>query len=52
MTTTVLRAVKFVGQGIEEIKGTEAFSVAREIIEFTACLILPLAIPFLIMYGA
>lgn len=52
MTTTVLRAVKIVGQGIEEIKGTSLYEVTKEIIEFTAYLILPIALPLLVIAGA
>ena len=56
MTTTVLRAVKFVGQGIEEIKESETIHTivkqSIDAIEFTAILIGPILLPFAIMYLA
>jgi len=56
MTTTVLRAVKFVGDGIEGLKERETidYIVKQSIaaIEFTAILIGPILLPFAIMYLA
>lgn len=52
MTTTVLRAVKIMGEGIEEIKASKIPYYCREAIIFIAYLIGPILLPALVMIGA
>ncbi len=50
MTTTVLRAVKFVGEGIDSIKESDITTASIEILEVTAALLGPILVPMLIVY--
>lgn len=50
MTTTVLRAVKFVGEGIDSIKESDFTTASIEILEVTAALLGPILVPMLIVY--
>jgi hypothetical protein len=54
MTTAVLRAVKIMGEGIEEIKASSLnlWEATREAIIFITCLIGPLLLPAIVMIGA
>jgi len=56
MTTTVLRAVKIMGEELKDLRESDTLvtivKAAIDVIEFTALLILPLLIPILIMIGA
>lgn len=56
MTTTVLRAVKIMGEELKDLRESDTLvtivKAAIDVIEFTALLILPLLIPVLIMIGA
>ena len=50
MTTTVLRAVKFVGEGIDSIKESDITTAGIEVLEVTAALLGPILVPMLIVY--
>ena len=56
MTTTVLRAVKIMGEELKDLRESDTLvtfvKAAIDVIEFTASLILPLLVPVLIMIGA
>ena len=56
MTTTVLRAVKIMGEELKDLRESDTLvtivKAAIDVIEFTALLILPLLVPVLIMIGA
>jgi len=56
MTTTVLRAVKIMGEELKDLRESDTLvtivKAAIDVIEFTALLILPLLVPILIMIGA
>jgi hypothetical protein len=53
MTTTVLRAVKFVGEGIDSINERDdvrrVMVSSKEILEITAALTGPILLPFIIV---
>lgn len=50
MTTTVLRAVKSMGEGINNIKESRNLTAGIELFEITAALIGPILVPMLIVY--
>ena len=50
MTTTVLRAVKIVGEGIDNIRESDFTTAGIELLEVTAALLGPLLVPILIVY--
>ncbi len=50
MTTTVLRAVKIVGEGIDNIKESDITTAGIEVLEVTASLLGPILVPMLIVY--
>jgi len=56
MTTTVLRAVKIMGEELKDLRESDTLvtivKAAIDVIEFTALLMLPLLIPIFIMIGA
>jgi hypothetical protein len=49
MTTTVLRAVKIVGEGIDNIRESGP-TAGIEILEVTAALFGPILVPMLVVY--
>ena len=50
MTTTVLRAVKIVGEGIDNIRESDFTTAGIELLEVTAALLGPILVPMLIVY--
>ena len=50
MTTTVLRAVKIVGEGIDNIRESDFTTAGIELLEVTAALLGPILVPILIVY--
>ena len=50
MTTTVLRAVKIVGEGIDNIRESVFPTAGIELLEVTAALLGPILVPILIVY--
>ena len=50
MTTTVLRAAKIVGEGIDNIRESDFTTAGIELLEVTAALLGPILVPILIVY--